>query len=186
MTGIGNAILNRDATAKCECKRKISWPPSGKVAATLRKYSKSQEFHEEATSLYTYIGQNYIDARQKSSRALPPSFPLAIMSVTNSHFWCVLTWRSLGEQPAEPAAEAGLRGDHAVPEGGHSGVGEDAGDARQGKGQIQPGKHTRCCRTRYTHWAAQDTCVNASQKCLLSAPRHQSVGKHCLKLHVWS
>lgn len=136
---------------------------------------------------YTHsVGKNYIEARHKSSRALPPSFPLAILSFTNSHFWCVLMWRSLGERPAEPAAEAGLRGDHAVPEGGHSGVGEDAGDARQGKGQIQPGKHTRCRRTRYTHWAAQNTCVNALQKCLLSAPRHQSVGKHCLKLHVWS
>lgn len=130
------------------------------------------------------VKQNCTEAKQKRRGALPPPFPLAILSFTHSHVCCALTWRSLGEQPAEQAAEAGLRGDHAVPEGGHPGVGEDAGDARQGKGQIQPGKHTRCRRTRYTHRAVQNTCVNASQKCLPSAPSHQRVGKHCLKLHV--
>lgn len=87
--------------------------------------------------------------------SLPSSFPSAILSFTVSHFCCVLTPRSLREQPAEPAAEAGLRRDHAVPQGGHSGVGEDAGDAGQGKGQIQPGKHTCCRHTRYKHQAAQ-------------------------------
>ena len=44
--------------------------------------------------------------------------------------------RSLRERPAEQASEAGLRGNHPVSEGGHSGVGEDAGNSCEGKGQI--------------------------------------------------
>lgn len=50
---------------------------------------------------------------------------------------------SFRERPAEQAAEAGLRGDHALPEGRHAGVGEDAGNAWARQNQVRQGGNPR-------------------------------------------
>lgn len=48
---------------------------------------------------------------------------------------CIYVY-SLRERSAEQASEAGLRRNHSVSEGSHSGLGEDAGNSWEGKGQI--------------------------------------------------
>lgn len=87
--------------------------------------------------------------------------------VIDSYFLCshICSFR---KQSAEQEAEAGLRGDHSMSKGGHTRLGEDAGNSCEGKGQIRCGNYTCCCSTRYK-FSSTNTYVNASQKCLFLA-----------------
>lgn len=99
----------------------------------LWRVRQTQSSQGPATNAHTYTPQDQDKGR---------------WHIIDVYFLCIYVC-SLRERSAEQASEAGLRRDHSVSEGGHSGLGEDAGNSWEGKGQIWHRDHTCCCYARY-------------------------------------
>lgn len=109
------------------------------------------------------------------NRVLTPQLHQQTHSVVAfSHMCCLCVCVcSIRERSAEQAPEVGLRRNHSVSEGGHAGVGENARNSWEGKGQIWRWDHTYCSCTRYILGSTNTYSISVSPVNVYSSENQQ-------------